>query len=203
MELVYYKGLKDEPYTTVNIVAEQTGMNFETVRNTFYRHRQELERFGILHHERGSIQSSGQPTKIWKLNEAQATFLITLLGNSPKVIQFKSDLVMAFYQIRAELDERKIHRQVNKVLNISFGDVIKEHYPDSQHSYSNFHRLAYKYALGLTPKQIKEQRQTSDPQSALTSDESARLERAKQQIALFIQDGCDYEEIKTKLFADI
>lgn len=203
MELVYYKGLQDEPYTTLNIVAEQTEMNFETVRNTFYRHREELERFGILHHERGSIQSSGQPTKTWKLNEAQATFLITLLGNSPKVIQFKSDLVMAFYQIKSELDERKIHRQVNKVVNIGFGDVIKAHYPESKHAYSNYHRLAYKYALGVTPKQIKEQRHTEDPQSVLTSDESARLERAKQQISLFIQDGYDYEDIKAKMFADI
>lgn len=203
MELVYYKGLQDEPYTTLNIVAEQTEMNFETVRNTFYRHREELERFGILHHERGSIQSSGQPTKTWKLNEAQATFLITLLGNSPKVIQFKSDLVMAFYQIKSELDERKIHRQVNKVVNIGFGDVIKAHYPESKHAYSNYHRLAYKYALGVTPKQVKEQRHTDDPQSALTSDESARLERAKQQISLFIQDGYDYEDIKAKMFADI
>ncbi|MBZ6014701.1 Rha family transcriptional regulator [Leuconostoc gelidum subsp. gelidum] len=203
MELVYYKGLQDEPYTTVNIVAEQTGMNFETVRNTFYRHKKELQRFGILHHERGSIQGSGQPTKMWKLNEAQATFLITLLGNNHKVIQFKSDLVMAFYQIKSELDERKIHRQVNKVMNIGFGDVIKEHYPDSKHVYGNFHNLAYKYALGLTPKQIKEQRHTDDSQSALTADESERLERTKQQIALFIQDGNDYQAIKTKLFADI
>lgn len=206
MELVYYKGLKDEPYTTNEVIAEYTGIKYRSVYETIRTHLSDLEEFGVLPFEmvipkKGS--EGGRPKKMYHLNEQQATFLITLLDNTPKVKEFKKLLVKSFYQVKAELDERKIHRQVNKVLNINFGDVIKEHYPDSQHAYSNFHRLAYKYALGLTPKQIKEQRQTSDPQSALTSDESARLERAKQQIALFIQDGCDYEDIKTKMFADI
>lgn len=203
MELVYYKGLKDEPYTTVDVICEYTEVTRHAVMILINRYKNDLSDFGILSFEMTKIPGRGRPKKIYHLNEQQATFLITLLDNTPKVKEFKKLLVKSFYQVKSELDERKMHRQVNKVLNINFGDVIKEHYPDSQHAYSNFHRLAYKYALGLTPKQIKEQRQTSDPQSALTSDESARLERAKQQIALFIQDGYDYEDIKTKLFADV
>lgn len=203
MELVYYKSLKDEPYTTAEVIAEYTDNKYQSVSDAIRKNENEIKEFGILRFKIVKIPGRGRPKKIYHLNEQQSTFLITLLDNTPKVKEFKKLLVKSFYQVKSELDERKMHRQVNKVLNISFGDVIKEHYPDSQHAYSNFHRLAYKYALGLTPKQIKEQRQTDDPQSALTSDESARLERAKQQIALFIQDGCDYDDIKTKLFADI
>ena len=206
MELVYYKGLQNEPYTTAEIVAEHTDNKYQSVSDAIRKNERDLKDFGVLRFEiakptQGS--NGGRPKKIYHLNEQQATFLITLLDNTPKVKEFKKLLVKSFYQIKSELDERKIHRQVNKVVNVSFGDVIKAHFPDSKHAYSNYHRLAYKYALGVTPKQIKEQRHTDDPQSALTSDESARLERAKQQISLFIQDGYDYEDIKAKMFADI
>lgn len=203
MELVYYKGLQDEPYTTVDVICEYTKVTRHAVMVLINRYKHDLSEFGILSFEMTKIDGRGRPKKIYHLNEQQATFLITLLDNTPKVKEFKKLLVKSFYQIKSELDERKIHRQVNKVVNIGFGDVIKAHYPESKHAYSNYHRLAYKYALGVTPKQIKEQRHTDDPQSALTSDESARLERAKQQISLFIQDGYDYEDIKAKMFADI
>ncbi|MBU7455226.1 Rha family transcriptional regulator [Leuconostoc fallax] len=205
MELVYYKGLQDEPYTTNEVIAEYTGIKYKSVYEAIRNNITDIEDFGVLPFEmvKPTQGNGGRPKKIYHLNEQQATFLITLLDNTPKVKEFKKLLVKSFYQIKSELDERKIHRQVNKVVNISFGDVIKAHYPASKYAYSNYHRLAYKYALGVTPKQIKEQRHTDDPQSALTSDESERLERTKQQIALFIQDGNDYQAIKTKLFADI
>lgn len=205
MELVYYKGLQDEPYTTNEVIAEYTGIKYKSVYEAIRNNITDIEDFGVLPFEmvKPTQGNGGRPKKIYHLNEQQATFLITLLDNTPKVKEFKKLLVKSFYQIKSELDERKIHRQVNKVVNIGFGDVIKARYPESKHAYSNYHRLAYKYALGVTPKQIKEQRHTDDPQSALTSDESARLERAKQQISLFIQDGYDYEDIKAKMFADI
>ncbi|GAP00811.1 hypothetical protein FFRU_012200, partial [Fructobacillus fructosus] len=129
MELVYYKGLKDEPYTTLNIIAESVDQNYRAVRNKFYKHREDLKRFGILAHEYVSIIGAGQPEKIWKLNEAQATFFITLLGNSPKVVQFKSDLVLAFMQMRKELDQAKLNRELNKRANIGLAELIKAEFP--------------------------------------------------------------------------
>ncbi|MCS8585796.1 Rha family transcriptional regulator [Leuconostoc mesenteroides] len=212
MELVYYKGLQDEPYTTAEIISEYSGVDLDSINRLTRTHKDRLQKFGSLRYELKkledktdfkSVLSKQRSSKIWKYNEQQATVLITYLRNTDKVLDFKDALVSAFYNMKHELDERKIHRQVNKVVNVGFGDVIKAHFPDSKHAYSNYHRLAYKYALGVTPKQIKEQRHTDDPQSALTSDESARLERAKQQISLFIQDGYDYEDIKAKMFADI
>ena len=173
MELVYYKGLQEEPYTTNGVVADFTGIELRSINRSISRNEQMLKEFGVLRHGvTKPIQGSngGRPKKIYHLNEQQATFLITLLDNTPKVKEFKKLLVKSFYHIKSELDERKVHRQVNKVMNIGCVDVIKEHYPDSHHMYSNFHNLAYKYALGLTPKQIKEQRHTNDSQSALTAD---------------------------------
>lgn len=203
MELVYYKGLKDEPYTTLNIIAESVDQNYRAVRNKFYKHREDLKRFGILAHEYVSIIGVGQPEKIWKLNEAQATFFITLLGNSPKVVQFKSDLVLAFMQMRKELDQAKLNRELNKRANIGLAETIKAELPDDPHAYSNYHQLAYKYVTGMTPKQLKKAKGVNSPEEALDNDQKERLERVKQNIALFILDGNDYQDIKKKLLADI
>lgn len=164
MELVYYKALQDEPYTTAEIIAEYSGVDLDSINRLTRTHKERLSKFGKVGFEIRALES-GQKSKIWKYNEQQATVLITYLRNTDKVLDFKDTLVSAFYNMKHELDERKIHRQVNKVVNISFGDVIKVHYPDSKHAYSNFHRLAYKYALGVTPKQIKDQRHTDDPQN--------------------------------------
>ncbi|CAK1237123.1 MULTISPECIES: Rha family transcriptional regulator [Fructobacillus] len=203
MELVYYKGLKEEPYTTLNIIAESVDQNYKSVRDKFYKHKDDLKRFGILTHEKVSIKGVGQPEKVWKLNEAQATFFITLLGNSPKVVKFKSDLVLAFMQMRKELDQAKLSRELNKRANIDLADTIKAELPNDPHAYSNYHQLAYKYATGMTPKQLKKAKGVNKPEEALDNDQKERLERAKQHIALYLLDGNDYQDIKAKLFADI
>lgn len=203
MELVYYKGLKDEPYTTLNIIADSLDINFEAVRNKFYRYKNELQMFGVLLHENGKTPKTGRPEKIWKLNEQQATLLISLLGNAPKVVKFKVDLVRAFYKAKKELDQAKLSRELNKRANISLAETIKKELPNDPHAYSNFHRLAYRYATGMTPKQLKKAKGVNKPEEALDNDQKTRLERVKQHIALYLLDGNDYQDIKAKLFADI
>lgn len=45
----------------------------------------------------------GHPTRYAVLTEQQATFLLTLMRNSPKVVEFKKALVKAFFHARALL----------------------------------------------------------------------------------------------------
>ena len=45
--------------------------------------------------------------KIYLLNEQQATFLITLLKNTNKVVKFKLELVQQFYQMKKLLIRRQ------------------------------------------------------------------------------------------------
>ncbi|KRN50671.1 hypothetical protein IV71_GL000779 [Fructobacillus fructosus KCTC 3544] len=81
--------------------------------------------------------------------------------------------------------------------------MIKAEFPDDLHAYSNYHQLAYKYVTGMTPKQLKRAKGVNSPEDALDNDQKERLERVKQNIALFILDGNDYQDIKKKLLADI
>ncbi|CAK1245196.1 Phage regulatory protein Rha (pRha) [Fructobacillus fructosus] len=206
MELVYYKSLKDEPYTTVDVICEHTNTTRHAVNALINRYKNDLNDFGVLAFEmpkptQGSL--GGRPKKVWKLNEQQATFLITLLDNTPQVKEFKKLLVKSFYSVKAELDQERVKRQVLKLMNVSLSEVIKEFYPDSKHAYSNFHRLAFQYVTSMTPKKYKKVMQVEDPWQSLTELQRERLERVKQNIAMFIQDGDDYQDIKAKLLADI
>ncbi|GAP00234.1 hypothetical protein [Fructobacillus ficulneus] len=129
--------------------------------------------------------------------------LIAYLRNTPQVLDFKDTLVNAFYNIKQELERAKISRELNKRANIGLAEVIKAELPNDQHAYSNYHQLAYKYVTGMTPKQLKKAKGVSVPEEALDNGQKERLERVKQNIALFILDGNDYQDIKTKLLADI
>ncbi|CAK1233958.1 hypothetical protein ACT5YR_02385 [Fructobacillus fructosus] len=55
----------------------------------------------------------------------------------------------------------------------------------------------------MTPKQLKKAKGVNSPEEALDNDQKERLERVKQNIALFILDGNEYQDIKKKLLADI
>ncbi|CAK1243772.1 Phage regulatory protein Rha (pRha) [Fructobacillus tropaeoli] len=206
MELVYYKGLKDEPYTTAEVIAEHTGNLYRSVSNLIRDNKNDLEEFGVLHFENAKPLTGamgGRPKKVYRLNEQQATFLITLLDNTPQVKEFKKALVKAFYSIKQELDQAKLSRELNKRANIDLAETIKAELPDDKYAYSNYHQLAYKYATGMTPKQLKKAKGVNKPEEALDNSQKERLERAKQHIALYLLDGNDYQDIKAKLFADI
>lgn len=212
MELVYYKGLKDEPYTTAEVIAEFSGVDIDSINRLTRTHKERLEKFGKLKYslkvledktDLKSVLSKQRSSKIWKYNERQATVLITYLRNTPKVLDFKDSLVNAFYSMKQELDQAKLNRELNKRANIGLSETIKAAFPNDPHAYSNFHRLAYRFATGLTPKQLKKAKGVDKPEEALDNDQKERLERAKQHIALYLQDGNDYQDIKKKLLADI
>ncbi|CAH1851220.1 Rha family transcriptional regulator [Convivina praedatoris] len=203
MELVYYKGLKDEPYTTAEVIAKHTGNKYRSVSDLIRDNQDDLNEFGILRFEIAKIPGRGRPKKVYQLNEQQATFLITLLDNTPQVKEFKKALVKAFYSIKQELDQAKLSRELNKRANIGLAETIKAELPDDKYAYGNYHQLAYKCATGLTPKQLKKAKGVNSPEEALDNDQKERLERAKQHIALYLQDGNDYQDIKKKLLADI
>lgn len=212
MNLVYYKGLQEEPYTTAEVIAQFSGVDLDSINRLTRTHKERLEKFGKLKYslkvledktDLKSVLSKQRSSKIWKYNERQATVLITYLRNTPQVLDFKDSLVNAFYNMKQELYQVKLTRELNKRANIGLAETIKEQLPDDKHAYSNYHQLAYKYVTGMTSKQLKKMHGVDKPEDALDNDKKERLERVKQNIALFILDGNDYHDIKAKLFADI
>lgn len=126
--LVSVKG--NDVFTNSLIIAEGTGNKHNSIQKRIRENQMELQELGKLGFK---IQPSkhGQPIKIYELNEPQATFLITLLKNTPVVVAFKLELVKQFYSMRKLLAERSIPlflelREEGKRIRRRETDVIKE-----------------------------------------------------------------------------
>ncbi len=98
-----------EPHTTSEIIAAGTGINHRHVRDAIRKYQIDLEAFGVLgayQTKTPNNQEGGRNATGYILNEQQATFLLTLLKNTPVVVAFKKELVRQFYAMRSLLLER-------------------------------------------------------------------------------------------------
>lgn len=149
------------PFTTSDIIAEHTGISYRSIQRTIEKQIGRLERFGIMRFEITLSGKAGRPKKVYRLNEEQATLLITFLKNTDVVADFKVELVRQFYAMRRLLMERQSEqwrqaRSGGKAVRRLETDAIKafvdyaadggsEH---AGHYYGAFTTMVYK-ALGI------------------------------------------------------
>lgn len=198
-ELVFLEPNKIDavPFTTSKVIAEMTGMNHRRVKDAIRKHYNEFLDFGLL----GAYEtesSGGRPEEILRLNEGQATFLMTLLKNAPIVVAFKKELVRQFFAMRAELMKRRAYRMELKPIRRELTDVIQE-VDDSKWAYKKYTDLAYKSALGENASQLRKERGAPRKAAAvdyLTSSELAAVTKRQNQLAVLLDMGLSYDAIK-------
>jgi phage regulator Rha-like protein len=127
-ELVLLKN--NEVFTDSLVIAEGTKNKHRSVQRIIDKHLNNLEKFGKVRFEI-TPTASGQEQKVYLLNEQQATFLITLLRNNEKVVNFKVELVRQFYAMRKFILERQSEewiatRYQGKLTRKAETDVIKK-----------------------------------------------------------------------------
>ena len=198
-ELVMYGTPAEGVYKTSEIVAKYTGVSVEHVRQLTDKHKGQLERFGILGFENSKLDGRGRPHKIWHYNEQQATLLITFMRNTDAVVEFKSNLVAAFYSQREELTAKTIALANIKTTNNTLADVVHDKFPDNKFMYSTVHNLALKVATGKNAKQLKAEFGVSDAKDALTAEQLSDLEHVREAIKALLLIGKSYEEVKEAL----
>ncbi len=112
-ELVFLHSqyIKEEPYTTDEVIAKYSENNLKSVKNLIRDNKADLEEFGILPFEKVKLNGRGRQKKTYLLNEEQATLLITYLDNTEPVRRFKKALVRQFYNMKNELYARRMERQ--------------------------------------------------------------------------------------------
>lgn len=129
-ELVYLK--RDEAFTDSLVIAEGTGNQHKSVVAIIKKYQQDFEEYGKLYFsDFKSTKSKGRPTRIYHLNEEQATLLVTYLDNTDIVREFKKNLVHQFFVMRKFLAEKQTTvwieaRQQGKLTRKAETDVIKE-----------------------------------------------------------------------------
>lgn len=140
-ELVYLQ--KDDAFTDSMVIANGTGNQHKSVVAIIKKYQKDFEESGALRFSdfKSTNPQGGRPTKIYLLNEEQATLLVTYLDNTDTVRSFKKKLVHEFYEMRKFIAERHTEawietRSSGKLTRKEETDTIKElvEYAKEQHS---------------------------------------------------------------------
>jgi len=129
-ELVYIE--RNDAFTDSLVIAEATDNQHNSVMRLIKKQRESLEKFGKIEFLdfKSKNPQGGRPIKFCKLNELQATLLITFLDNTDKVVEFKTELVRQFYLMRKLLAEKQTTtwietRQYGKLTRKAETDTIQ------------------------------------------------------------------------------
>ena len=200
-DLVFLESAKldAEPFTTSDIIAEYTKNSYRSVQRIIEKQMSRLEKFGIMRFEITLSGKAGRPQKVYQLNEAQATLLITFLKNTDIVADFKVELVRQFYVMREELTRRQIEREALKPIRRSLIDAIQAKGGEPW-TYKNYTDLAYKSVTGQTAAQLRKARnapKTAKAVEYMTAEEIQAVAKRQSQIATLVELDLDYQEVKT------
>ncbi len=168
-ELVFVEPKGREPYTTSEVIAERTGISRRKIRDAIRKYENDLETFGVLasyQAETTANKEGGRKALVYRLNEQQAAFLLTLLKNTPVVVAFKREFVRQFYAMRSLLFEKTTPlwqdtRQMGKEIRQRETDSIKafieyaqrQGSKNAQRYYINFSKLADQ-AAGIKNREL-------------------------------------------------
>ena len=199
MELVYMDG-KKEPYTTSAIIAECAEVKHDTVQSLIRNHQEDFESYGIIGFEIRKLDGRGRPMKIYRLNEQQATLLITYLKNTEPVRRFKMNLVKAFFEMREELSKFRMQRALEKPKRKTLHDSIENWEQAPKYPHSTMNNLLLKAVTDRNAKQLREERGGYNGIDSLTSDELEQYQAFEDMVIAMIGLNMSYQEIKAMAF---
>ena len=199
MELVYMDG-KKEPYTTSAIIAECAEVKHDTVQSLIRNHQEDFESYGIIGFEIRKLDGRGRPMKLYRLNEQQATLLITYLKNTGPVRKFKMNLVKAFFEMREELSKFRMQRALEKPKRKTLHDSIENWEQAPKHAHSTMNNLLLKAVTDRNAKQLREERGGYNGIDSLTSDELEQYQAFEDMVIAMIGLNMSYQEIKAMAF---
>lgn len=101
--LVIVKG--NDLFTDSLVISSGTGVGHRYIKEQIRKHKDRIQRFGLLV-AHATESTGGRPEELFRLNEQQATFLVTLLKNTDDVVDFKFRLTQEFYRMRCFIAER-------------------------------------------------------------------------------------------------
>lgn len=202
-DLVYLAPNTKEPFTTSEVIAECAGVKRHAIQSLIQQHEKDFREFGRVAFEMRPLQTRGgqQMVKVYHLNEQQATLLMTYLRNTCVVRAFKKELVRQFFAMRKELLNIKTVKAERKPIRLGMTDAIKA-LPDSPHKqfkYNQYTDLAYRAALGKSAKQLRLERgaaSTATASNYMSSEEIAAVSSMENHIAVLLNVGMEYQQIK-------
>lgn len=193
-------------YTLSTVIAKYAEIEHRSVIRLIKRHLEDLEEFGVIGysiHKPPKGSRGGRPTKAYKLNEQQATLLITWLENTEPVRAFKKALVRAFYELKQQVIAFTKQRALEKPERQDLTDIIQEK-GLSPHYYKHYTDLLFKSVTGMNAKQLKASRGGASTALDVLSVDQLRTYRQYEQVVIALI-GLDwpYKEIKGTLRKEV
>lgn len=194
------------PFTTSKVIADNGKVKHDTVQRLIRNYKSDLEDFGVLGFQIRKPENTkgGRPEKIYRLNEQQATLLITYMQNTLPVRKFKKALVKQFYLMKQDLNKKAVKRLKGKEAREVMTKAIKN-LPDSPHKtmlYKHYTDLIYKIIFNKNAKQLRERFGITKKdvlRDYFTTEQISKVEHLENQVAVLIDFGNDYKTIKAIL----
>ncbi len=96
----FVSNINGEPRASTLVIAEAIHLKHKQVMANVDKFANEFKELGSFAFQTRMGNHGGVPVRYAELNEPQATFLISLSRNTPKVVEFKLKLVKEFYTMR-------------------------------------------------------------------------------------------------------
>ena len=141
------------PFTTSDIIAVKSENEHESIVRILTDYRADFEEFGSVEFSdlKSTNPQGGRPTRIYNLNQEQATLLITYLRNNEPVRKFKKELVRQFGRMQKQLIDWRVTREKGKFTRRSLTDSVRENVGDKW-TYKHLTDLTYKNVVGMDAK---------------------------------------------------
>lgn len=204
-------GSSMEPYTTTDRIAEFAEVSHKAVNQLIRRHMKDLELFGTVEFDVEACphKTGASLSKIYHLNEQQATLFVTYLQNTPPVRKFKKALVHDFFLMREELTKRKMQREVKTPVRRSLTDSIRDSGEADRmkgYAFNTYTNLIYKAVTGKNAVLLRKSRGApsgADVVGLLTADELAQVTKREAQVCTLLDCGMKYDDIRAVLLKEV
>lgn len=97
----------NKAFTDSTIIAEGAEVEHRAVIQLITNHLDDVSEFGRVAFQMIPFETNGgiQKMKVCRLNEQQATFVISLMKNTKPVVEFKKELVKQFYEMKQIIEK--------------------------------------------------------------------------------------------------
>ena len=146
---------KDEAFTDSRILAQGAGVEHRAVIQLITNHLDDVSEFGRVAFQMIPFETNGgiQKMKVCRLNEQQATFVISLMKNTKPVVAFKKELVKQFYKMERFI---KTLVEARKEFPLLTENIKLLHDNPKPYHFSNECDMINRIVTGMSAKQFRQ-----------------------------------------------
>lgn len=145
--------------TSSMVIAEKSEIQHESVVRLISNNIDDIRTFGNIDFSDLKSGKRGRPTRLYYLNERQATLIMMYLDNTEPVKRFKIALVQAFFQMAEFIRALQTARLEFPELTAA---ILEMHEIPKHYHFSNEMDMINRIVLGMTAKQFKEANNLGD-----------------------------------------